>query len=145
MPTVAMSITIDRSVDDVFAVLTDVTRTADWSSSAESERWLTEPPHGLGSRREAVGRTLGRRITNVAEVTAFEPLRGWTMRSVSGPAFEASAVFSPEGAGTRVDWTWSFGRSRLARLAMTPLMPVFRRRFVTDLGRLKAMMERREL
>lgn len=145
MPSIALSVTIDRPLDDVFAVLTDVTRTARWSSGAESERWLTKPPHGLGSRREAVSRTMGRRMTNIAEVTAYDPGRGWTMRSISGPPFEASAAFHAEGSGTRVDWTWSFGRSRLARIALIPLVPVFRRRFVTDLGRLKGMMERGEL
>jgi hypothetical protein len=138
-------IAIERSLEDVFAVLTDVERTARWSAAAESERWLTPPPHGLGSRREAVTRGMGRRMTNVAEVTAFEPLRTWTMRSISGPPFEVTATFTGDAHRTHVDFTWILGHGSLQRLLLRPFVPLFRRPFVTDLGRLKAMMETGEL
>jgi hypothetical protein len=145
MAPIRFELTIARSLDDVFAVLTDPTLTPRWSANAVSERWLTPPPHGVGSRREAVTKGLGRRMTNVAEVVAFEPGRSWTLRSVSGPGFEASASFAPEGDGTRVVWTWWLGRSRWQRLAMTPVVPVFRRSLGADLARLKAMLESGEL
>jgi uncharacterized protein YndB with AHSA1/START domain len=136
-------IIIDRSVDDVFAVLTDPERTPTWSASAEEERWITPPPHGLGSRRMAVTRSLGRRRENEAEVIAFEPGRAWTMRSVRGPAFEATARFGEVGTGTRVEWTWTF--SGAGGALMRVFAPVFRQRFGADLETLKEMMERGDL
>jgi uncharacterized protein YndB with AHSA1/START domain len=145
MAPIRLDVTIARPLDDVFAVLTDPTLTPRWSASAISERWLTPPPVGIGSRREAVTRGLGRTMTNVAEVVAFEPGRSWTMRSVSGPAFEASAVFSPAGDGTRVVWTWDLGRPGWQRLVMAPFAPIFRRTITADLARLKSMLEAGEL
>jgi len=145
MGPVRFEITIARPVNEVFAVLTDPTLTPRWSANAVSERWLTPPPHGIGSRREAVTKGLGRRMTNVAEVVAFDAGRSWTLRSVSGAAFEASASFSPEGDATRVVWTWTLGRSRWQRAAMAPIVPMFRRSIGADLARLKSMMESGEL
>jgi uncharacterized membrane protein len=145
MAPIRIEVTIARPLDEVFAVLTDPTLTPRWSANAVSERWLTPPPHGVGSRREAVTRGLGRRMTNVAEVVAFEPGRSWTLRSVSGAAFEASASFAPEGEGTRVVWTWTLGRPGWQRLAMAPFGPMFRRTIAADLARLKSMLESGEL
>ena len=145
MAPVLIEITIARPLDEVFAVLTDPTLTPRWSANAISERWLTPPPVGIGSRREAVTKSLGREMTNVAEVVAFEPGRSWTMRSVSGPAFQASATFTPDADGTRVTWTWILGRPGWQRLAMAPFAPVFRRAIAADLARLKSMLESGDL
>ena len=135
------SIVIARPLEDVFAVLTDAERTPAWSASAVEERWLTPPPVGVGSRRLAVTRGMGRTSQNVAEVTAYEPGRGWTMTSVSGPRFVASAEFTRVDEGTRVDFTWSFGLTGALRLAEPVFMRVFMGRFDQDLARLKSMME----
>jgi uncharacterized membrane protein len=145
MAPIRLEVTIARPVDDVFAVLTDPTLTPRWSANAISERWLTPPPVGIGSRREAVTKGWGRAMTNVAEVVAFEPGRSWTMRSVSGPGFEASASFASASDGTRVVWTWNLGRPGWQRLAMAPFGPIFRRAITADLARLKTMLEAGEL
>ena len=92
-------IVIARPMADVFAVLTDAEKTPAWSASAVEERWLTPPPVGVGSRRLAVTRGMGRTSQNVAEVTAYEPGRSWTMTSVSGPRFVATADFATVDAG----------------------------------------------
>lgn len=141
MADVRFEIVIERPLDEVFAVLTDPEKTAAWSSSTEEERWLTPPPHGVGSRRVAVTRILGRLTENEAEVVAFEPDRSWTLRSVRGPAFETSAEFSEVATGTRVMWRWRFGRGSVSSRLMRPFVPLFRRRFDADLARLKEYME----
>jgi uncharacterized protein YndB with AHSA1/START domain len=136
-----LSITIDRRVEDVFAVLTDVEKTRLWSADAEEEHMTTDPPVGVGSTRHAVGRMLGRRMENDAEVTAFEPNRAWTMKSLTGPSWEASATFRAVDGGTRVDFSWSFGLGGALALFRPLLMIMFRRRFSADLRRLKDLME----
>ena len=80
-----VSVTIDRPLEDVFAVLTDVEKSATWSAPTVEEHWTTPGPVGVGSRRHAVTRYLGRRAENDAEVSEFEPNRKWTMCSLSGP------------------------------------------------------------
>jgi uncharacterized protein YndB with AHSA1/START domain len=134
--------TINRPIEDVFAVLTDPEKTATWSSNAVEEHWTTPGPVAVGSRRRAVTRFLGRRAENEAEVTQLEPNRKWTLRSVSGTPWEVSATFEPVEGGTRVDWIWSFGFGGLLKLLDPLMVGVLRRMSARDLARLKDMMER---
>lgn len=145
MADVSFSTVIQRPLEEVFEVLTDPEATPRWSRSTVEEEWLTPPPRGVGSRRRAVGQAFGRRSVNVAEVVAFEPNRSWTLRSVQGPSFETSALFTPEDGGTRVDWTWSFAFTGLLRPAGPLVAAIFGRAFARDLENLKSMMERGEL
>lgn len=135
------SITIARPLSDVFAVLSDVNKTAAWNSSAVEEHWTTPGPVGVGSRRRAVGKALGRRTENESEVIEFEPNRKWRMRSVSGPRWDATATFESVDGGTRVDFAWTFQLSGVLRVLEPLLLRVFRRRFSNDLKRLKHLME----
>jgi uncharacterized protein YndB with AHSA1/START domain len=135
------TITILRPIDDVWAVLTDPEKSPIWSSPTIEEHWLTPPPHGLGSRRRAVNRGFGRTQTNDAEVTAYDPGRGWTMTGISGPRFVVSATFEPVPGGTRVDFDWRITLSRGQRPLGPIVRRVFRSQFSKDLGTLKALME----
>ena len=139
------AIDVARPVDEVFAVLTDPTKTPVWSSSAVEERWLTPPPYGIGSRRLAVTKGFGRRSENVAEVTAYEENRGWTMTSVSGPRFVASAAFEPITGGTRIDFSWRFDLGGPLRAFEPLVVRVFMRSFERDLPTLKRLLESGEL
>jgi len=96
---------------------------------------------GVGSRRHAVTRYLGRRAENDAEVSEFEPNRKWTMCSLSGPPWEVSAIFEPVEGGTRVDWIWSFRFSGVLRLFEPLMVGMLSRMSTKDLARLKDMME----
>jgi uncharacterized protein YndB with AHSA1/START domain len=135
------AVVVERPIEDVWAVLTDPVKTPLWSAAAVEERWLTPPPVGIGSRRVAVTRAMGRTSENVAEVTAFEPGRSWTMTSVSGPRFVATAKFMTVDAGTRIDFTWAFALTGAMRLIQPLVVSLFMRQFERDLGRLKSMME----
>lgn len=50
---VTSSITINRSIEDVFAVLTNVENTGKWYPGNVQEWWTSPPPHGVGSTRRA--------------------------------------------------------------------------------------------
>jgi uncharacterized membrane protein len=144
--TAKLSVSIRRPLDDVFAVLSDVTKTPRWSSAAVEEYATTPGPVGVGSRRHAVGRGYGMRTENDAEITEFEPGRRIALRSLSGPmSFLVEMDFAPVDGGTRVDWTWSFFPRGPLRVAGPLIAGIFRRQFAKDLRRLKAMMESGEL
>jgi Polyketide cyclase / dehydrase and lipid transport len=70
------SIEVMRPVEDVFAVLTDVTKAGRWFPMDVEERWTSPPPHGIGSTRRATIRTMGRTTENDAVVTPTIRL-GW--------------------------------------------------------------------
>ena len=143
MSTTALTVTIKRPVEDVFAVLTHIENAAKWSRAIE-ETLTTPGPMGIGTRRRAVVPTFGGRTTeNEMELTDFEPNRRLAMRGISGFPFEVRIVieFSRVGDATRLDWLVSFEPGGLLR-PMAPLFGAFyKRSFAKDLENLKAMME----
>jgi uncharacterized protein YndB with AHSA1/START domain len=147
MATTTLSVTIERPVADVFAVLTHVENAAKWSRAIE-ETMLTPGPMAVGSRRRAVVPTFaGRTSENVMELTELEPDQRLAMRGISGFPCEvriAIDLVDLEGA-TRLDWAISLAPTGLLRPMGPLLAAAFRRAFAKDLGNLKAMMGSGEL
>jgi uncharacterized protein YndB with AHSA1/START domain len=143
MSTAALTVTIKRPVEDVFAVLTHLENAPKWSRALE-ETLTTPGPMGIGTRRRAVVPMFaGRTTVNEMELTAFEPDRRLAMRSISGFPFEVriSIDLNPVGDGTRLDWLVSFEPGGLLRPTAPLLAAVYRRAFAKDLENLRAMME----
>jgi uncharacterized protein YndB with AHSA1/START domain len=97
MVKVECSTTIKRSVEDVFAVLSNPANDVKWSSAA-LEAELTSPgPVGVGTTSRSVSKILGRRIESKWEVTEFEPNRRLAAQSHSGPfPVQASITAEPD-------------------------------------------------
>jgi uncharacterized protein YndB with AHSA1/START domain len=143
LSTAALTVTIERPVEDVFAVLTHLENAATWSRAIE-ETLTTPDPMGVGTRRRAVVPTFGGRTAeNEMELTEFEPNRRLAMRSISGFPFEVriSIDFIRLGDGTRLEWLVSFEPGGLMRPAAPLLAAVYKRSFAKDLANLRAMME----
>jgi len=65
---------VDRSVNEVFALWADLTRSPEYSAASVERRKLTDGPVGVGTRYHAVDRWPGRTVQFTVEVTAFS----WT-------------------------------------------------------------------
>jgi len=142
----ACSVTIDRPVEDVFAVLTDPTRSPEWSKHSIRGEMLTHGPPRVGSRRRTVVRGFGGRGTmeSVFEVTEIDPLCAVALRQVSaswGGSGATRYTFTPVDDGTRVDWTWELNPEGPMKLFAWPMMALTRRMFQSDLDNLKRLME----
>ncbi|SEO45691.1 SRPBCC family protein [Trujillonella endophytica] len=99
---------LPASPDAVFAALAeDPAGWAAWFPGfTDGGRYLTPGPHGVGSQREVFAR--GSRFLET--ILAWEPGRRWAFRvdEAGLPAVRALAenfTLTPEGAGTRVDYT----------------------------------------
>jgi carbon monoxide dehydrogenase subunit G len=103
---VRSSIVINRPIEDVFAVLTNVENTGKWFPGNVKEWWTSPPPHGVGSTRRARVK-LGLMTTeNDAVATVYEPPNRAVMKGTSKNAsFEADLRFAAVEGGTRVDAT----------------------------------------
>ena len=98
------TVIVARPIEEVFAVLTDVTLTGRWFPLDVEERWTSAPPHGVGSTRRARIRMLGRVQENEAMVTAYDPPRLAAIAGTSPNApFDATLRFASVDAGTKVD------------------------------------------
>ncbi|MGY6501876.1 MAG: SRPBCC family protein [Acidimicrobiales bacterium] len=62
-----------RSIEDVFAYLSDFTNTAEWDPGIVESELLGDGPIGLGSRYRVVSSTAGRELTLIYEVTEWDP------------------------------------------------------------------------
>jgi uncharacterized protein YndB with AHSA1/START domain len=142
MPNVTHSITIQRSIEDVFRVLTDVENTGMWFPGNVEEHWTSAPPHGVGSTRHAVMTILGRRTENDAVVTEYNPPHRAVMAGTSPNApFVVTLTFAPDATGTGVEV-----RSQIVlggpRRAVGPLAAaLYRRAWNRGLANLKGLME----
>ena len=147
MPSVIhRAITINRPIEEVFAVLTDVEKTERWFPAQVKEWWTSEPPYGVGSTRRARVRMGWFTSENDAVATVYEPPTRAVMRGTSPNApFEATLHFEPVGAGTRVDATIELTLRGPARLVGGMFARWYGGSWERGLARLKAMMEAGEL
>ena len=140
------TIEIKRPIEDVFAVLTDVTKTGRWYPAKVEEWWTTPPPHVVGSVRRARVLVLGRGVENDAVVTEYEPPRRAALKGVSASApFEATLAFEPIEGGTRVDVEIVFHLRGVMRLVGPLFIAIYERGWERGLANLKRMMEAGEL
>jgi uncharacterized protein YndB with AHSA1/START domain len=137
---------IKRPVEDVFAVLTDVTLTGRWYPAKVEEWWMTPPPHGTGSVRRARVLVMGRAAENDAVVTEYEPPRRAAMKGLSSSApFEVRLTFEPVASGTRVEVDSAFRLRGLMRLIGPLFIKSYDRGWERGLRNLQRMMEVGEL
>jgi hypothetical protein len=74
MPTVSSSIDIHAPVGDVYALVSDVTRTGEWSPECVSCRWLDDATHAeQGARYRGRSRNGWRRWSTTATIRVARP------------------------------------------------------------------------
>jgi uncharacterized protein YndB with AHSA1/START domain len=99
-------IEIRREPKEVFELLGDPTRDAEWAGPVVAVEALMPGPIGVGSRFRQTSRTLGIRFPMLLEVAEYEPNRRMTLKSVDGAvAFRNERRFDPIDTGTRVTFS----------------------------------------
>lgn len=143
-----MSVTIARSAEDVFTVLSDVENAALWSSNVIEEVLLTPGPLLQGSRRRATVRGFaGRTMQNEAEMVEFEQQDRRMVVELLDAPFPTRIVIelTPVDGGMRLDWTAIISPRGLLSPTAGLIAWFHRLAFEKDLRSLKALMDRREL
>jgi carbon monoxide dehydrogenase subunit G len=140
------SITINRSIEDVFAVLTNVENTGKWFPGDVKEWWTSPPPHGVGSTRRARVRVGFLTTENDAVATVYEPPHRAVMKGLSKNApFEATLTFAQVEGGTRVETDVALFMRGPAKLFGGIFTRWYGRSWDRGLANLKRMMESGEL
>jgi len=143
---VSSSIVIDRPIEDVFAVLTNVENTGKWFPGNVKEWWTSPPPHGVGSTRRARVKMGLMTTENDAVATVYERPNRAVMKGASKNApFQAELIFVPVAGGTRVDSNIEFLMRGPARLFGRVFTRWYERSWDQGMLNLKRMMEAREL
>lgn len=110
-------IEIRRKPKEVFELLGDPTRDAEWAGPVVAVQALMPGSIGVGSRSRQTSRTLGIRFRMLLEVIEYEPNRRIALKSVAGAvAYRGERRFDPTDTGTRVTFIGNVRLPRALRL-----------------------------
>ena len=137
---VDLTIEIARPPEDVFAWLTDVEQLTRWQKSLLAAH--AEGPFQKGTRIVERRSLFGREAETELEVTALEPARRLTLKTVRGPVeLEVDHQLESNGTGTTLQVT-AAGRAKGALRFMGPAVAAgARQELKRDFERLKALLE----
>ena len=124
MTSIATSVEISRSPEDVFAYITDVARHPQWQEGLVSASLETEGPVRVGSRI-VHRRKLGfKTVAATSEITGFNPPELVSFRGIDGPIRpEGTQRVERIGAGSRVSFEMEMHGHGLGAL----MLPMARR------------------
>lgn len=133
-------------VEEVFAVVQDVTKTPRWNPGLLEVRRTSEGPLGVGATMIYVGTFLGRRYESPVACTGFAENKQLATATTGGPFYlEVDQTVEPAGAGTKLTIHFR-GESRGFFKLAEPLVTRLTKRQVETAGdNLKALLEENAL
>jgi carbon monoxide dehydrogenase subunit G len=126
---------IDRSPEDVYAFLTDVTNLPKWQSGVYSAR-------REGSQIHESRHMLGRELRTTLEIDEEDPPRVFALRALDSPVpFTVRHELEPSGGGTRLTVTGEGDVGMLPGFAAGIMARRAEKQFRKDFERLKKLLE----
>ena len=132
---------INRPVEEVFAVLSNLENSPKWSSAFLEVTKTSEGPIGVGTAWRAVQKAFGQGLESEVEVTEYEPNRKWTQKGKSPFPVQIQATFESVDGGTRVNLRLEGEPGGFFKLAEPLVAMMAKRNIEGDLANLKDLME----
>jgi carbon monoxide dehydrogenase subunit G len=130
-----VSLEIDRSPDEVFAYLTDVSNLSSWQSGVHAAR-------RDGSRIHESRHMLGRELHTTLEIEEEDAPRLFTIRTVDSPVpFTVRHELAPNGSGTLLTVVGEGDAGMLPGFAAGIMARRAEKQFRKDFERLKRLLE----
>lgn len=146
MSQITSSIVINRPIEDVFAVLTNVENSEKWFPGNVKEWWTSPPPRGVGSTRRARVKMGLMTSENDAVTTVYEPPHRAGLKGTSKNApFEAMLTFESVEGGTRLETNIDFFMTGATKLFGGMFTNWYQKSRDKGLVSLKRMLEAGEL
>jgi uncharacterized protein YndB with AHSA1/START domain len=137
---VELTLEIARPAEEVFALLTDVTRVPEWQASAVESQ--ADGPLAEGVRIHERRHFLGHDAETELEVSAFEPGRRLALHTLKGPVkLEIDHRLAEKDGHTTLHVTAEGRPHGLLRLAGPAVTAKARQELHRDFDRLKAILE----
>lgn len=144
MAAINTSVEIERTPEEVFAYLADLSRQIEWQESLVSATVETDGPTRVGTRvthRRQVGPRI---MESTSEITAYDPPRLLSFRTLDGPIrARGSGRVEPTQSGSRVNLELDFSGRGLGKLMLPMVRRQAARQVVTDHQKLKEILESR--
>jgi uncharacterized membrane protein len=132
---------INRPVEEVFAVLSNVENNPKWSSAFLEVKKTSQGPIGVGTTWRGVGKFLGKRTEVELEATEHEPNRKLAHKSTSPFPVNQQMTFENVNGGTRVSVRFEAEPGGFFKLAEPLLASMIKRNIEGELANLKDLME----
>jgi uncharacterized protein YndB with AHSA1/START domain len=133
--------TIRRPVEEVFAVMSDLSNNPKWISAVSETTKTSDGPIGVGTTWHSVGTFLGRRMESDTTYTEFEPNRTVTFEATTPFPMTVAFTFEPVAGGTRVEQVVDAEPGGFFKLAGPLLVTAAKRQFQNDLDNLRDLLE----
>jgi carbon monoxide dehydrogenase subunit G len=141
-----ITIVIERPVEDVFAVLTDVSKTPAWTPGLTQVRRDGDGPLQVGQALTFVGTFLGLSYESAAAVTEFVANERFASKTTSGPFhLETDSRLEPVANGTRLATAYRGESHGFFKIGESIVTRLARKQFETAAVNLKALMEEKAL
>lgn len=137
-----LAVEIARPPEEVYAYLADPTHLVEWQQDVEEIRGAPGVALSRGATFTEVRSFLGKRVESTLEVTAAEPGKELSLRTVTGPVrVEIRHLLEPAGEGTLVLVEAEADAGKLVGLGGPLVRRAAERRARGDFRRLKALLE----
>jgi carbon monoxide dehydrogenase subunit G len=141
-----ITIVIERPVEDVFAVLTDVSKTPAWTPGLTQVQRDGDGPLQVGQALTFVGSFLGRSYESAAEVTELVVNERFASKTTTGPFhLEIDSRLEPVANGTRLATIYRGESHGFFKIGESIVTRLARKQFETAAVNLKALMEEKAL
>ena len=142
MINVEKSIIIQRSIEEVFNYVSNLTHSAEWQSGLTEVRQITDRPLGVGTQYALVRTFMGRKMVADNEITEFTPGVKVAFKTISGPIpLEASYQFETDEQGTKLTSKIDMQPKGFVSLAEPLISASLQRDVEASLNVLKNMLE----
>lgn len=136
---------IERPPEVVFDFVADERNEPRFNSQMATSSLESGEPIGEGSRFRATFHSVGRLVPMTVELTGYERPHRLSSRTRSRALLtEGELTFEPEGAGTRMRWSWEVQVRGPLRLADALVARVGDRQERRVWGNMKALLENEE-
>src|SRR5574341_2382231 len=137
-----LSIVINRPIEDVFTVLSDLENDLKWRSEWVNAKNTSGGSLGVGTTFRLSSELLGRQIPTVYEVIGYQPNQVTAWKAVSGPlplSFRRS--FERVEGGTRFTIRYETELRGFFKLVMSLLAGTVKRQHEGDLRKVEELLE----
>jgi uncharacterized membrane protein len=141
---ICASVSINRSPEDVFAYMSDLSRHGEWQEMIQKVEVLTDGPTRVGTQAKDLRKPpFGPAVWATYEITELDPPRLATFRGIDGPIRVIGTVtVAPEGEGSRVSLEFDAEPHGLMGKLMMPMVrKQMRTQVPADQQRLKERLE----
>jgi carbon monoxide dehydrogenase subunit G len=136
------SVHINKPAAEVFAFMSDLANNAKWQEGLVSSTKTSDGPMGVGTTFESVQKLMGKETKNEIQVTAYEPSKLFSAKSIGGPVqVEISTKFEEMGGGTHVTSTMNAEMGGFLKVAEGLAKGELEKSFERTFARLKEILE----